>query len=126
MQRAGWSIDNPHMLQTMIRMTVKEKIAEQKPGVKFTDRSTQRVKARWSAYAQELCERDPAFSGEALTARCHAHYDQAHTHMMEFKARSCMPNPQMQFPVFFEAIHNKPIYSPAARVAAATDSDSPI
>ena len=61
-QRAGWTIDNLHMHEPMIDMAVEEKIAEQRHGFRFTDRNAVAVKAWWHAYAQELCERDPALS----------------------------------------------------------------
>ena len=117
MQQAGWTIDNLHMFEPMIRMVVAEKRADQRRGIAYGRRSRHDVKIWWSAYAQELCERDPALTGEAMTGRCHASYDLFHSHGIGFNARSCMLNLQMQFQQYFGSIDDAPNYRQKIRIA---------
>ena len=61
MTRAGWIVDNLHMLEPMIQMAIPEKAAHRRQGHNFMDRATANDKAWWYAYAQELCERDLSY-----------------------------------------------------------------
>ena len=107
MTRAGWTIDNLHMLKSMIEMAIQHRKVQTKEGHNYFDRKKIHVEHCWYAYSQELCERDPAFFGAAIIAKCHAHFDRAHAHMMEFRARSCIRSPAVQFPTYFAACANK-------------------
>ena len=139
MSRAGWTIDNLHMLQPIVDVAVKHKRMLQKHGGNYFDRRIVAIKEWWRLHATELVERDPTMTGAALTTKCRAYYDRVHKTMIEFRARSCMKDPAIQFPAYFAAIANRFEYSrQVARAvtelgaiadvarSASSSSDSPI
>ena len=90
----------------MIDMAVRHKQQVKKQGRNYFDRKTVHIKQWRGVYSEELCDRDPALSGAAIIAKCHSYYDRAEKTMMDFRARSCMKDPAIQFPTYFAAIAN--------------------
>ena len=101
----------------MIQLALRHKMGLQKAGGNNFDRSTVAIKQWWRLLSQELVKQDQTLTGAALSARCQAHYNKAHQTMMEFRARSMLKDPAVQFPHYFAAIANKPDCHKVARAA---------